>query len=318
MGHGAGAVHDHTPGRPPARHLPLPCRSASWRRLALPQLRCVMAALSAHLPTLLHFHGPHKPRYARASQARERRPRREQRGSAAMRLAAAALAPARPVAALARPICSSTPNGGGGRRRHLARRAVAPSKRSEPLQDSTAALERLYLSAAAEVDAAARPPLAPAPAAAAGTQHQLQQLQQQVEQPPGSPTHHRLKQLEVCGHSGAGLHVCVEHTIDEDTGAELPAEPAVPLTGPAAWLAQLMDKIPLSKRTRGIIMLNLLVLLVATNWVRTATSGCCRVWSWAVDSGHRWAGPFARTAALPTRPVARTLDLCGCGVLRLR
>lgn len=140
-------------------------------------------------------------------------------------------------------------------------------KRSEPLPDSAAALERLYLSAAAEVDAAARPPLAPAPAAAAGTQHQLQHQQQQAEQPPGSPTHHRLKQLEVCGHSGAGLHVCVEHTIDEGTGAELPAEPAVPLTGPAAWLAQLMDKIPLSKRTRGIVMLNLLVLLVATNWV---------------------------------------------------
>lgn len=113
--------------------------------------------------------------------------------------------------------------------------------------------------------AAARPPLAPAPAAAAGTHHQPPRpAAQQQEQPSGSPTH-RIKQLEVCGHSGAGLHVCVEHTVDEETGAELAAES--PLTGPAAALSRLMDKIPLSKRTRGIIMLNLLVLLVATNWV---------------------------------------------------
>ncbi|KAI7839105.1 hypothetical protein COHA_007110 [Chlorella ohadii] len=184
-----------------------------------------------------------------------------------MRLAAAALGPARPQAAYARPICSAS--SAGKRFRRQKHRAVAPSKRStapDPLYDSAATLERLYLSAAAEVDAAA-PPLAPAPAAAAGTHQRPQADAQQQAEAPGSPSHHRRKQLEVCGHSGAGLHVCVEHTIDEATGAEMPADPAVPLTGPAAWLAQLMDKVPLSKRTRGIIMLNLLVLLVATNWV---------------------------------------------------
>lgn len=212
-----------------------------------------------------------------------------------MRLAAAALGPARPQAAYARPICSAS--SAGKRFRRQKHRAVAPSKRStapDPLYDSAAALERLYLSAAAEVDAAA-PPLAPAPAAAAGTQQRPQADAQQQAEAPGSPSHHRRKQLEVCGHSGAGLHVCVEHTIDEATGAEMPADPAVPLTGPAAWLAQLMDKVPLSKRTRGIIMLNLLVLLVATNWVRTA--GCCRGGSWVLDG--RVAAPsgrFARTA----------------------
>ena len=284
--------------RPPT----LPCRSASWRRLALPLsgdaswLRsaaralflcaCKRARNPLLRPCLQHVPPPGAPPNA----------------ACLMRLAAAALGPARPQAAYARPICSAS--SAGKRFRRQKHRAVAPSKRStapDPLYDSAATLERLYLSAAAEVDAAA-PPLAPAPAAAAGTHQRPQADAQQQAEAPGSPSHHRRKQLEVCGHSGAGLHVCVEHTIDEATGAEMPADPAVPLTGPAAWLAQLMDKVPLSKRTRGIIMLNLLVLLVATNWVRTA--GCCRGGSWVLDG--RSVGSTQR----PLCSYARRRQLC--------
>lgn len=151
--------------------------------------------------------------------------------------------------------------------------------------------------------AAARPPLAPAPAAAAGTHHQPPRpAAQQQEQPSGSPTH-RIKQLEVCGHSGAGLHVCVEHTVDEETGAELAAES--PLTGPAAALSRLMNKIPLSKRTRGIIMLNLLVLLVATNWVRG--------WMWVLGcrGARLWVDLLVPRPPCPggSRPLSRVLQL---------
>lgn len=72
---------------------------------------------------------------------------------------------------------------------------------------------------------------------------------------------------EVCGHSGSTLNLCVEHELDE-AGADLGAVASEPAPG---MLGRLLDMVPLSKRSRGIVMLNLLVLLVATNWV----SGLC-------------------------------------------
>ena len=150
------------------------------------------------------------------------------------------------------------------RRRTLARQAASSdasraggnSSVAPGAVDSAASLERLYLASAP--GAAPRPPRAAAQQPAAQPEQQQQQQQQ-----PERPRHVHVE--EVCAH-GAGLHLCVEHTVDDETGAEV--APAVPLEGPAGALARLLDLIPLSKRTRGILMLNLLVLLVATNWVR--------------------------------------------------
>ena len=101
------------------------------------------------------------------------------------------------------------------------------------------------------------PPAAPVQHAAAAAQQQ--------QQPAAVAT------TEVCGHSGSGLHVCVEHALDA-RGADVGALPAQPEPA-AGLLGSLLDRLPLSRRTRGIVMLNLLVLLVATNWVSGRVGG---------------------------------------------
>ena len=139
-----------------------------------------------------------------------------------------------------------------------------PSSLAADSVGSAASLERMYLLTAH--DGAA--PLVLLQAAARQQQPEAKQQQQQQQQPEGPPPEgpqHHLHVTEVCGSGGAGLHVCVEHTVNEDGHEVLPAEP---LPGPEGALARLLDRMPLSRRARGIVMLNLLVLLVATNWVR--------------------------------------------------
>lgn len=77
----------------------------------------------------------------------------------------------------------------------------------------------------------------------------------------GSQQPHPHHNEELCGKM-----VCVEHTIDDETGEPVADEAADPPPSPSL-LGRLFDMLPVSKRTRGIVMLNLLVLLVATNWV---------------------------------------------------
>ncbi|KAI3430272.1 hypothetical protein D9Q98_004868 [Chlorella vulgaris] len=59
-----------------------------------------------------------------------------------------------------------------------------------------------------------------------------------------------------------GKMICVEHTVDDISGEVLVTDPS-----PPGLIGRLLDLLPISKRTRGIVMLNLLVILVASNWV---------------------------------------------------
>jgi hypothetical protein len=70
----------------------------------------------------------------------------------------------------------------------------------------------------------------------------------------------------------------MEHTVDADGEVEAAAEPPAP-SGP---IGRLLDLLPISRRTRGILMLNVLVLLVATNWVSWAEE------PWRENGGMRW------------------------------
>lgn len=140
------------------------------------------------------------------------------------------------------------------------RAQAGPSRLDKSPQPTLERLERMYASTSSPSRGAPRPAQPPAAAAASA-----------VISEAGEARPHAVHVTEVCGHSGSGLHICVEHTIDDETGEEVPA--AEPLEGAAGVLARLMDKIPLSRRARGIVMLNLLVLLVATNWVSELGAG---------------------------------------------
>lgn len=138
------------------------------------------------------------------------------------------------------------------RRRTLLR--IAPQARrgslDASLDDTTtanvAALEQLYMAAAIPPE---RLPML-------SSSQDVQQLLSSGSQQP-HPHHNE----ELCGKM-----VCVEHTIDDETGEPVADEAADPPPSPSL-LGRLFDMLPVSKRTRGIVMLNLLVLLVATNWV---------------------------------------------------
>lgn len=127
----------------------------------------------------------------------------------------------------------------------LARRSSS-NRTLSPTVDTPAValLEKLYLAAS----------MPPALLTALTARHQ-------PDQQDAAQRH--LQQLEHHDHDEdlCGRILSVEDAIHEaGTPAEAPA--AAP-----GMLGQLLDKLPISPRTRGILMLNLLVLLVATNWV---------------------------------------------------
>ncbi|KAL4422527.1 hypothetical protein ABPG75_008724 [Micractinium tetrahymenae] len=129
-------------------------------------------------------------------------------------------------------------------------------------------LERLYLAEAVPSPAAADHLAAQGDASGPAGEEQHKQHKKR---------RHRAHQPEeVCGKLACAQHVerrpsaapvaslaSVDDAADASAAAAAEAAPA----GPAGFLGRLLDLVPLSPRTRGIVMLNLLVLLVATNWV---------------------------------------------------
>ncbi|PSC70106.1 hypothetical protein C2E20_6446 [Micractinium conductrix] len=161
------------------------------------------------------------------------------------------------------------------RRRGLVAAQARPDRLEATLpQSSKTRLEHLFLAAS----------VPPAAAAAQARGAPDQQPAGSERQHPGGaskrlrrhrkPHHH---QEEVCGKL-----VCVEHV--GDGLPERPSALAIVATAPAAaaaaldsaaaapaavpgLLGRLLEIVPMSPRTQGIVMLNVLVLLVATNWV---------------------------------------------------
>ena len=184
------------------------------------------------------------------------------------------------------------------RRRGLVAAQARPDRLEATLpQSSKTRLEHLFLAAS----------VPPAAAAAQARGAPDQQPAGSERQHPGGaskrlrrhrkPHHH---QEEVCGKL-----VCVEHV--GDGLPERPSALAIVATAPAAaaaaldsaaaapaavpgLLGRLLEIVPMSPRTQGIVMLNVLVLLVATNWCATRC-------------GRRSLPPRARPAAcMPCPP----------------
>lgn len=129
-------------------------------------------------------------------------------------------------------------------------------------------LERLYLAPAEQPGASADPLAAAKGGAPCEEQQQQQQKRRHKHRDQKEPE-------EVCGKLACAQHVerrAGAPVPAADGAADAGAAPEEEATSPASsgFLGRLLDLVPLSPRTRGILMLNLLVLLVATNWVSPA------------------------------------------------
>lgn len=152
-------------------------------------------------------------------------------------------------------------------------------EQSADVEGSLDSLERLYLASAAppaSADVLASQGDAPAPAGE--EQQRKRKHDKRRDQEPE----------EVCGKLACAQHVerqpgaaAADGDGAANKGAAAQAE-AAPANS-AGFLDRLLALVPLSPRTRGILMLNLLVLLVATNWVSLApmSQQACCVSCWA-------------------------------------
>lgn len=156
--------------------------------------------------------------------------------------------------------------------------AQAGSGKSLDLQQSADveldSLERLYLSETVPPPAAAEVLAAQSSTSEPSGKKEQQALRQKHHH----ERHHHEQHEEVCGKLACAQHVerrqaaaaAASPPASDDTANATAAAPEDASAGQAGFLGRLLDMLPLSPRTRGIVMLNLLVLLVATNWVRGA------------------------------------------------
>ena len=74
-----------------------------------------------------------------------------------------------------------------------------------------------------------------------------------------------------------------------------------------SFFSRLLDLIPLSPRTRGIVMLNLLVLLVASNWVSWPRTPCAFGLPWVGFRDEEWCAPgWLKSEGLPAASLPAT------------